>query len=136
MTTTPPPLDFDHEKGFEIPTKHKEAIRQLHWFAKILISQLETRYDLGNLSIRRVLSYDYPKRVRPSRTGPVFKLSDRRVDEIILYCSESWDHRIIKYNVLCKELGLKCTPRTLERRLKQRGYFRCTACQKPFLTAT
>jgi hypothetical protein len=27
MTTTPPPLDFDHEKGFEIPTKHKEAIR-------------------------------------------------------------------------------------------------------------
>jgi hypothetical protein len=22
----------------------------------------------------------------------------------------------------------------LERRLKQRGYFRCTACQKPYLT--
>jgi hypothetical protein len=30
MTTTPPPLDFDHEKGFEIPIKHKKAIRQLH----------------------------------------------------------------------------------------------------------
>jgi hypothetical protein len=83
MTTTPPPLDFDHEKGFEIPTKHKEAIRQLHWFAKIPISQLETRYRLSNSSIRRVLNYDYPKRVRPNRTSPAFKLSDRRVDEII-----------------------------------------------------
>jgi hypothetical protein len=132
---TPPPLDFHHEKGFEIPTKHKEAIRQLHWFTKILISWIETRYELGNSSVRRILSYDYPERVRPRRTGPEFKLSNQRVDEIIEYCSESWEHRIIKYNVLCEELELKCTPRTLERRLKQQGYFRCTACQKPFLTA-
>ena len=29
MATTPP-LDFDHKKGFEIPTKYKEAIRQLY----------------------------------------------------------------------------------------------------------
>ena len=136
MNTPPPPLDFDHEKGFEIPTKHKEAIRQLHWVGKIPVSQLETRYELGNSSIRRILTYDYPERVRPNRTGPTFKLSDRRVDEIIQYCSESWEHRIIKYDVLCEELKLECTPRTLERRLKQRGYFRCTACQKPFLTAT
>ena len=28
MPKTPPPLDFDHQKSFEIPTKHKEAIRQ------------------------------------------------------------------------------------------------------------
>jgi hypothetical protein len=66
MTTTPPPLDFDHEKGFEIPTKYKEAIRQLHWFAKIPVLQPEMRYKLGNPSIRRILSYDYPERVRPN----------------------------------------------------------------------
>jgi hypothetical protein len=76
MTTTPPPLDFDHEKGYEIETKYKEAICQLHWFTKVLICQLETRYKLGNSSIRHVLSYDYPERVRPNRTGLSFKLSD------------------------------------------------------------
>jgi hypothetical protein len=76
MTTTPPPLDFDHEKGYEIETKHKEAIRQLYWFIKVPIYQLETRYKLGNSSIRRVLSYDYLERVCPNRTGPSFKLSD------------------------------------------------------------
>ena len=42
MTTTPPPLDFDYQKGFEIFTKHKEAIRQLHNFAKVPILVLET----------------------------------------------------------------------------------------------
>jgi hypothetical protein len=38
--TTPPPLDFDHKPGFEIPTKYKEAIRQLHSFAGKLIEEL------------------------------------------------------------------------------------------------
>jgi hypothetical protein len=39
MASTPP-LDFDHKKGYEIPTKHKEAIRQLHWFGKVPKLQL------------------------------------------------------------------------------------------------
>jgi hypothetical protein len=45
MPTTPPLLDFD-QKGFEIPTKHKEAIRQLHNFANMPIGALESRYKL------------------------------------------------------------------------------------------
>jgi hypothetical protein len=45
------------------------------------------------------------------------------------------EHRIIKYEVLIEELQLPCTPEHLAVRLKQRGYFRYTACQKPFLTA-
>jgi hypothetical protein len=69
MATTPP-LVFDHQKGYEIPIKHKEAIRQLHWFAKVPVSWLETRYKLGNLTIRRILSYDGPERARPGRVGP------------------------------------------------------------------
>ena len=35
---------------------------------------------------------------------------------------------------LHNELGLTCSVKTLEHRLKQRGYFRCVACQKPYLT--
>jgi hypothetical protein len=32
------------------------------------------------------------------------------------------------------KLKLKCAVKTLEVRLKQRGYFRCVTCQKPYLT--
>jgi hypothetical protein len=53
MATTPP-LDFEHDKGDEIPTKHKEAIRQLQWFAKLPVCQLATRYKLNESTIRRV----------------------------------------------------------------------------------
>jgi hypothetical protein len=89
MPTTPPPLDFDHQKGFEIPTKHKEAIRQLHYFAKVPIRALEDRYKLGNSTIRRVLNYDAPERARPTCTGRPQKLTDIQVDEAIEYISES-----------------------------------------------
>jgi transposase len=128
MAPTTPPLDFIHEKGFEIPTKHKEAIRQLHRFAKISVPALQIRYDLGESTIRRILEYDIPERARPTRTGRPQLLTDRRVDKIIEYCAESWEHRILKYELLIEELQLPCTPEHLQVRLKQRGYFRCTAC--------
>ena len=128
MATTPP-VDFEHQKGYEIPTKYKEAIRKLHWFVKVPISQLETRYKLGNSTIRRILSYDTPERARLRRVGPAQKLTDRKMDEVIKYCPENWEQRIMDYNVLIRELGLDCAPFTLQKRLHQKGYYRYIAYQ-------
>src|SRR2546421_1023909 len=114
MAPKTPPLDFEHQPGEEIPTKHKEAIRQLYGFAKILMSRLEVRYGLGNSTIRRILEYNVPERAQVGQTGRPQKLTDLQVDEIIEYCSEKWENRIMKYNVLCEELGLECTPSTLQ----------------------
>jgi hypothetical protein len=58
MAPTTPPLNFIHEKGFEIPTKHKEAIRQLHYFAKILVPTLQICYNLRELTICYILEYN------------------------------------------------------------------------------
>ena len=91
MATSTPPLDFDHKKGDEIPTKHKEAIRQLHWFGKVPKLQLQERYKLGDMTIDRILAYDAPERRRPNRVGKPKKLSDMQVDVIIEYCSENYD---------------------------------------------
>ena len=66
---TTPPLDFDHQPGFEIPTKHKEAIRQLYGFAKVPVEALIVRYKLSKATINRVLSYDSPGCTRRTRTG-------------------------------------------------------------------
>ena len=91
MTASTPPLDFDHHKGDEIPTKHKEAIRQLHWFGKIPKLQLQERYKLGDTTIDRILAYDAPERKRPNRVGRPKKLSDAQVDVIIEYLSKNYD---------------------------------------------
>jgi hypothetical protein len=55
--------------------------------------------------MRRILSFDYLERRRPKRTGPPFPLSDAKVDEIINYCSESWDDRILKFDLNAQNLG-------------------------------
>jgi hypothetical protein len=89
MTPTTPPLDFKHEAGEEIPTKNKEAIRELHNFAKIPIAVQQIRYKLRESTIRRILNYDAPERARPTRTGRPEKLTDHRVNEIIEYCTKS-----------------------------------------------
>jgi transposase len=61
-------------------------------------------------------------------------LNEQEVRDIIEYISDSHEHWVLNYQQLHDELKLKCSPKTLERRLKEVGYFRCTACQKPFLT--
>ena len=72
-----PLLDFDHETDHEIPTKHKEAIRQLYGFVKIPIEHLIERYGLRRTTIVKILNYDKPERARPNRgpqtTSPVMK---------------------------------------------------------------
>ena len=85
------------EPGFEIKTKHKEAIRQLYKRAKFLIERLMAEYHLGKSTICKILSYDAPERARPTRTGRPQLLSDARVDEIIEYLSSSWDNRVLNF---------------------------------------
>ena len=86
MPPTTPPLDFDHKPGYEIPTKHKEAIRQLYGFAKIPIEGLIERYRLGRTTIVKILEYKKLERACHKR-GLAAILSNSKVDEIIEYLS-------------------------------------------------
>jgi hypothetical protein len=70
------PLMPEHLPGFEIATKHKEAIRQLFNFAEIPIPKLMDRYKLRYSTVRRILNYDIPKRAQPTRTGRLRMLND------------------------------------------------------------
>jgi hypothetical protein len=92
MPTTPPPFVFDH-----IPTKHKEAIRELHGFEEKLIAELMEYYKLGKTIIHRVLVYDAPEQARPGRIGRPQLLTDIRVNKIIEYCTENWEQWTIDY---------------------------------------
>jgi hypothetical protein len=61
MPTTPPPLVFNYASGFEINTKHKEAIRQLYGFGEKSTAELMERYKLGKSTIHCVLKYNAPE---------------------------------------------------------------------------
>jgi hypothetical protein len=118
MPPATPPLNFEHLLGQEIETKHKEAIRQLYSFAKILVELLITRYELLRSTIEKILQYDTLERTRITRTGKPSLLTDTQVDEIIKYASKTWEYRILDYTLLYNELKLEYTPKPLEIRLK------------------
>jgi hypothetical protein len=64
---TPPMLDYI--PGYEILTKHKEAIRQLYKFAKMGLQSLKGYYTLTYTTISKILQYNVLKRARPTRTS-------------------------------------------------------------------
>jgi hypothetical protein len=86
----------DHIPGYEIRTKHKEAIRQLYKFAKIGLQQLEGYYNLTHTTIRKILEYDMPERARPTRTSrPRESLNVQEVKDIIEYISTNYSTRVL-----------------------------------------
>jgi transposase len=124
----------DHVPGKEILTEHKEAIRQLYKQAKFIPAHLAVLYNVGESTINRVLRYDQITRERPTRTGRPHLLNDVQINWIIEWLSETYRQRTLNWVKVHDELGLECSVKTLECRLKQRGYFRYVACQKPYLT--
>jgi hypothetical protein len=50
----------DHKFGFEILTKHKEAIRQLRFIANWGTSAIAKVYKTGRSTINRILKYSVP----------------------------------------------------------------------------
>jgi len=123
-----PPMP-DHIPGYEIRTKHKEAIRQLYKFAKIGLQQLEGYYDLTHTTIRKILEYNVPERTRPTRTGrPRESLNAQEVKDIIEYISTNHSTRVLNWIQIHDELKLSCLVKTLKRRCKEAGYYSCICC--------
>jgi transposase len=125
---------LNHFPGDEIHTGDKEAIRQLYKQARFMPSHLATFYNVGESTINRVLRYDQITRERLTRIGRPHLLNDAQVNWIIEWLSETYKQRTLNWTKVHDELKLSCAVKILECRLKARGYFRCVACQKPYLT--
>jgi hypothetical protein len=88
MSKTPPFLNFDYQKGFEISTKYKKAIYQLYNFANILTGNILDCYKLARSTVKQILSYNKPEHIYIIYIGRLKKLSNYQVDKIIKYCFE------------------------------------------------
>jgi hypothetical protein len=56
MASTPLPLEL--LLGYEVPTKHKEAIRQLYGFAKMPVEVIMDQYKLSKSGVHKILDYE------------------------------------------------------------------------------
>ena len=132
--STPPNLMPDHQLGFEIRAKHKEAIRQLHFLAYWSASALAKAYKTGRSTIIRILQYNAPERACPTRTRRPRFLNHQQDLDITEFISSLGEGGCLNYIQLKTELDIEASIRTIERRLKEEGYYYCVACQKPYLT--
>ena len=89
---------------------------------------------LGESTICKILGYAAPEQARLSQKGPKFLLSNQEVNKVIIYVAQTQETCIINQGKLREELGLGCLINTLKRRMHQRGYYCCVACQKLYLT--
>src|SRR4030088_316786 len=106
----------NHQLGFKILTKYKEAIRQLRFLANWGPSQLAHTYRTGRSTINQILKYDTPERTQPTRTGRLRLLNQQQVYDIIDYISFLYKHRCLDYFQLKTKLQLDCSIDTLEQR--------------------
>jgi hypothetical protein len=88
-----PPMSA-RKPGEEIRTKHKEAIRQLYKFAKIGLQPIEGYYNLGDSTVRKILSYNIPERACSIYTSrPRKSLNIQEVQDVIIYISTDYTTR-------------------------------------------
>lgn len=66
--------------------------------------------------------------------GATPKLTEAHLDEIIEWISSSERTRRLPYHKVIEELDLDVAPITLVHALKKRGYHRCKALRKPYLS--
>jgi transposase len=98
-------------------------------------AHLVVLYYIGESIINCVLRYNQITGIYPHYIGRPYLLNNMQVNWIIEWLSETYRQRTLDWVRLHDKLGLEYSTKILVYRLKQRGYFRYIACQKPYLTA-
>ena len=124
----------DYKPGDEIPTRHKEAIRQLHRLAKFGSTKLRNIYRIAQSLVYKVLDYNKPECYQPGRNRRPRTLDKNNIKSIVQYTTKSYNRRVLLLPQLHTELELECFVRILEKRLKKAEYYCRIVLPKLYLT--
>ncbi|RPA70614.1 hypothetical protein BJ508DRAFT_316368 [Ascobolus immersus RN42] len=72
--------------------------------------------------------------LRLSHRGRPHKLSKHDVDRMIDLVNTGFYARCFRWDELAIKCGIKASEDTIRREMNNRGYFRCKACKKPFMS--
>jgi transposase len=74
------------------------------------------------------------RRLGKQRTGRKKVIADSQIDTMIQDLIGRYTIRTLDWHQLIKKYDLEVSPRTLARRFRDRGFYKCRACQKPWLS--
>jgi len=75
-----------------------------------------------------------PRRVGSGRKGAKHKVTERIARRLIRLLRTNWRTRCLPFKQLLIEANIDLSPSTARRALAKRGYRRCVACPRPFIT--
>ena len=120
------------DKG-EWPTPIRAIIRGLQRQGK---SQREIVRETGihRHTIRRILKQESSHRDRKKTYSRPHMIGIRTICQVIWHISRNWLTRILSFEAVWGQLGIKASAHTIWRELCCTGYQRCISCPRPFIT--
>lgn len=118
----------------EWPTPTRSRVITLANDAHIGPHAISSLTGVPESSVRNIVESGSARRPGRDRPGRPSILSPERVDEVIQFLGHDFNRRKLSWKALISECKLDCSPTTLKRALAERGYHKCVACPKPFIS--
>ena len=75
-----------------------------------------------------------PRRCGAKRIGRPTTLSDSDTQKVISHITKRYSKRVLGWELLAKDLDFKISGATLRRHMAKKGYHKCKACQKSWIS--
>ncbi len=118
----------------EWPTPTRSRVITLAYDAAISINAISGITGVPKSSVRDIVNSGSVRRPGHDRPGRPPVLSPEQVDNVIDYLGHNFEHRKLSWRGLVSECNLDCSPYTLKAHLAERGFHKCVACPKPFIS--
>lgn len=128
-------MDYSQRcKNGEWPTPQRARVISLALDCHLGASAISKITGVPPDSVDDILASNSARRPGKDREGRPPVLTDKQIDEVIKYLGHNFHHRALPWKNLAAECHLDCSTRTLQRALAKRGYHKCVACPKPFIS--
>lgn len=122
-----------HEPNQNWPTPKRARVRQARANGK---SWNQIFHELGvpRTTARRMCQAKSSRTTRKGKRYQQRLLNSRDIRQIIRYIASNYTTRRATFEQIKRALGIQASARTIRRELRRKGYRRCIACPRPFIS--
>lgn len=121
-------------KKAEWLTPRRARVQSLFIDGQMRKRAIAKKLQMPRSTVQDILNSSTTRRGGKARSGRPPKLSHKDVDNVLAFLGKSFSRRILPWNEIIKECNLDVSDNTLRRALAKRGYRKCVACPKPFIS--
>ncbi len=116
------------------PTPNMTRVITLANNGKISFHAISGITGVHESSIRKIVESGSVRRPGLDCSGQPPILSSEQIDNVIDYLGHNFEHHILSWKGLVSACSLECSPVMLKMVLAVRGFHKCIACPKPFIS--